>query len=94
MVLAGHLDSVELGVGPLVRLRDVDLGAAVTVATGGGDQLDYTVIRVQRFDRQQLPPQVFGRTGPELLRIITCGGGYDPATGYEQNLVVTAAPAK
>jgi hypothetical protein len=47
---------------------------------------------VQRFDRQRLPSELFGRTGPELLRLITCGGAYDPETGYEQNLVVTAVP--
>jgi hypothetical protein len=93
VVLAGHLDSREYGLGPLVLLREVDLGSAITVATRGGERLDYTVVRVQRFDRQQLPPELFGRTGRELLRVITCGGAYDPETGYEQNLVVTAAPA-
>jgi Sortase domain len=94
VVLAGHLDSNEFGLGPLVRLREVDLGSTITVATRGGEMLDYTVLRVQRFDRQRLPAELFGRTGRELLRLITCGGAYDPETGYEQNLVVTAAPVR
>jgi hypothetical protein len=93
VVLAGHLDSREFGLGPLVRLREVGLGTAVTVTVRDGKRLAYEVVRVQRFDRQQLPPELFGRTGRELLRILTCGGAYDPETGYEQNLVVTAAPA-
>lgn len=93
VVLAGHLDSVEFGLGPLVRLREVGLGTAVTVTTRSGKRIDYAVVRVQRFDRQRLPAELFGRGGRELLRIITCGGAYDPETGYEQNLVVTAAPA-
>jgi hypothetical protein len=93
VVLAGHLDSREFGLGPLVRLREVDLGSTISVATRRGKRLDYTVVRVERFDRQQLPPELFGRTGRELLRILTCGGAYDPASGYEQNLVVTATPA-
>jgi hypothetical protein len=92
VVLAGHLDSFEFGLGPLVRLREVEPGSSVTVVTVDGVRHDYTVRRVQRFDRQQLPGELFGRTGPELLRLITCGGAYDPDTGYEQNLVVTAAP--
>src|SRR5699024_7730696 len=94
VVLAGHLDSWEFGMGPLVRLRDVALGSSIDVMTAGGDRLDYGVVRVQRFDRQALPPELFGRTGREVLRIIRCGGAYDPATGYEQNLVVTAAPVR
>jgi hypothetical protein len=52
------------------------------------------VVGVERFDRQGLPEELFSRQGPERLRVITCGGEYDPdAGGYQQNLVVTAAPA-
>jgi hypothetical protein len=93
VVLAGHLDSTEFGIGPLVRLREVTLGSTVTVTTSRGVRHDYVVRRVQRFDRQRLPEEVFGRSGPELLRLVTCGGAYDPDRGYEQNLVVTAVPA-
>jgi hypothetical protein len=94
VVVAGHLDSARFGVGPLVRLRDVELGARVTLVTSGGARLHYAVRRVQRFDRQQLPDEVFGRSGPELLRLVTCGGAYDPESGYQENLVVTAAPVR
>jgi hypothetical protein len=94
VVLAGHLDSREFGLGPLVRLRDVKVGSRVIVLTDEGHRQDYAVRRVQRFDRQGLPQEVFGRNGPELLRLITCGGDYDSETGYEQNLVVTAAPVR
>ena len=44
--------------------------------------------------RQALPAELFSRRGPERLHVITCGGEYLPdAGGYQQNLVVTAAPA-
>lgn len=91
-VLAGHLDSERFGVGPLVRLRDVQVGERIDVRLVGGERREYAVTTVERFDRFQIPDALFARTGPALLRVITCGGDYDPSRGYEQNVVVTARP--
>lgn len=94
VVLAGHLDSKRYGLGPLVALREVDVGDVVRVARSDGGLRRYAVVDIRRYDRQALPEELFARTGPERLRIITCGGEYDPENGgYQQNLVVTAAPA-
>ena len=94
MVLAGHLDSKRYGLGPLVGLREVDAGDGVRVTRSDGTAKRYTVLEVRRYDRQALPEEVFARTGPERLRIITCGGEYLPDEGgYQQNLVVTAVPS-
>jgi hypothetical protein len=94
VVIAGHLDSKRFGLGPLARLRDMEVGQPIEVALADGTTSTYTVVAVQRFDRQGLPEELFSRQGPERLRVITCGGEYDPdAGGYQQNLVVTAAPA-
>lgn len=94
VVIAGHLDSNRFGLGPLVRLRDIELGESVQVAMSDGTMSTYTVERVQRFDRRGLPATLFSRTGPERLRIVTCGGAFDAeAGGYQQNLVVTAVPS-
>jgi hypothetical protein len=93
VVLAGHLDSVRFGLGPLVRLRDAEVGQAVLVRVAGRERLEYAVSAVRRFDRQALPSRLFARGGPERLHLITCGGAYLPdAGGYQQNLVVTARP--
>jgi hypothetical protein len=91
-VLAGHLDSKRYGVGPLVGLREVDRGDLVEVTRGDGSTVDYRVVEVERYDQQALPDSLFARTGPERLRIVTCGGAFDPDAGYEKNLVVTAEP--
>lgn len=94
VVLAGHLDSRRFGLGPLVLLRESAVGDRIRVSSADGGQATYTVVAVERFDRQGLPSSLFGRSGPELLRVITCGGEYDAeAGGYQENLVVTAAPA-
>jgi hypothetical protein len=94
-VLAGHLDSRRLGLGPLVRLRDVEVGDPVRVRLGDGTTRRYRVSDVTRYDRQALPNELFSRSGPERLRLITCGGAYDAESGgYQQNLVVTATPSR
>jgi hypothetical protein len=94
VVVAGHLDSRRLGLGPLAKLRDLRVGDSVVVTTSDGGTSTYTVRQLERFDRQALPAEVFSRSGPERLRIVTCGGEYDAeAGGYQQNLVVTALPA-
>lgn len=93
VVLAGHLDSKRYGLGPLVGLREVEVGDPVTVVRSDGTRVGYSVVDIRRYDRQALPAEVFARTGPERLRIVTCGGEYLPeAGGYQQNLVVTAVP--
>lgn len=93
-VLAGHLDSRRFGLGPLVRLRDLEVGESLKVGLSAGGQAEYVVVRVDRFDRDELPGSLFSRTGPRMLRIITCGGEYDADSGgYQSNLVVTAVPA-
>ena len=52
----------------------------------------YAVVAVQRIRKADLSPdEVFSRSGRPVLRLITCGGTYDPSRGgYQDNLVVTA----
>lgn len=93
VVLAGHLDSKRYGLGPLVGLRKVEVGDKILLSPSRGEQLGYTVVDVRRYDRQALPDELFARSGPERLRVITCGGEFLPEEGgYQQNLVVTAIP--
>lgn len=93
VVLAGHLDSRRFGLGPLVRLRDVQVGDRVEVTHDDGTRRAYRVRSLRRYDRQALPAELFSRAGRERLRIVTCGGAYLPDRGgYQQNLVVTAVP--
>ncbi len=92
-VLGGHLDSRRYGVGPLVQLRRLERGDQVVVTSKGGRQV-FVVTDVQRIRKRALPlRELFRRTGPAELRIITCGGPYEPrAGGYQDNVVVTAEP--
>ncbi len=92
-VLAGHVDSREFGIGPLAELDRLRPGDRIDVETEGGQQ-SYEVRQVVQISKRSVPlEQVFSRTGPATLRIVTCGGPYDRSRGgYLDNLVVTAEP--
>lgn len=96
VVLGGHLDSRQYGVGPLVRLRTLRAGDLVVIRSTDGSVTTYKVRTVEDIAKSRLAlDQVFDRDGARLLRIITCGGPYDrDGGGYRDNLVVTAAPAQ
>lgn len=92
-VLGGHVDSREYGVGPLAGLDRLERGDRIVVEQSRGRQA-YEVRSVQLITKRSLPVDtLFARTGPAVLRILTCGGPYDPDRGgYRDNLVVTAVP--
>lgn len=94
-VVVGHVDSRTQGRGALYPLRAVALGARITVAMADGQRLAYRVVSRELIGKRGLPAtELFARTGPPRLTIITCGGPYDAARGgYQDNLVVTAVPA-
>ncbi|BDI23188.1 class F sortase [Herbiconiux sp. L3-i23] len=94
-VVAAHVDSLRFGLGPFVALRDVAVGATVTVTTADGAAHDYLVESVTHVPKADLASlDVFDRTGPPTLALITCGGGFDEVTRtYSDNVVVLATEA-
>ena len=93
-VLAGHVDSGEQGVGPLARLRDIDVGDRLVVRLDDGTRDRYRVDDVLRIRKGDLDlDAVFDRAGPARLHVLTCGGRFDASTGhYEDNVLVIARP--
>ena len=94
VVGAGHVDSDRYGAGPLVRLAGLERGDRVDLRDDDGGTTTYEVTKVQRISKDDFSPaDVFDRSGPAVLRLITCGGPYDAEHGgYQDNLVVTATP--
>ena len=93
MVIAGHVDSANTGLGFFVRLLRLRVGDRVSVSSLAY-KATYKVISVRSIPKNALATGTFDQTGPHRLVLITCTGRYDPAKGgYENNLVVTAAPA-
>lgn len=87
-VIAGHVDSTE---GPAVfyELGNLRPGDLVRVTRADSSVAVFAIDRVAVFEQADFPTrQVYGLTTsrPEL-RLITCGGEYDPETGYVDNVV-------
>ncbi|RMI06660.1 class F sortase [Cellulomonas triticagri] len=91
-VLAGHVDSPD---GPAVfwDLADLAAGDEVVVTLSDGTDRTFTVDRALHAAKAEFPTSdVYRPTPTPQLRLITCSGDWDPATGhYEDNLVVFAS---
>lgn len=89
-IVAGHVDNAR---GPAVFY---DLGAVTKDSTIEVDRRDrstavFTVDAVEVYEAKDFPDdRVYGAAHRPELRVITCGGGYTKATGYQGNVVVFA----
>ena len=88
-VLGGHVDSKS---GPAVfyRLGELHRGAEVTVTRRDGSVARFVIDRVGRFAKAAFPTrEVYGNTTNRAeIRLITCGGAFDRATGHYVDNVV------
>lgn len=91
-VVVGHVDSLE---GPSVfyRLNELKTGDEVSIQRSDKSTMTFHVDRIEQYDQTNFPTQtVFGNTESSELRLITCGGIFDYATGrYTHNTVVFAS---
>jgi hypothetical protein len=93
VVLAGHLDSADQGLGVFATLLTVRTGQSVVVRDATGQQHRYQVTTRRSYPRDQLPTWVFQRGGPPRLMLLTCGGRYDTSRHhYTRTVVVLARP--
>jgi len=90
-VLAAHVDYKKVP-GVFARLDKMKVGDTAVVRRADGTPVHFVAYRVEHFAKSAFPTQdVYGNTeGPEL-RLITCGGSFDKASGhYRDNVVVFA----
>lgn len=89
-VIGGHVDTKE-GPDVFFRLKDMRPGDEVIVTDEAGESRTFTATdEPLQVDKQERPPEVFGFTeGKPQLRLITCGGEFNPTIGhYTDNIVV------
>lgn len=88
-VLEGHVDSMD---GPSVfyRLGELAPGDRVLVDRADGTTATFVVDTAERYPKDDFPTvKVYGSTPDAQIRLITCGGDFDRATGhYVDNTVV------
>lgn len=94
-VLAGHVDDVEQGLGALAPLGGAEPGDELLVEAADGAVSRWQVVSRELVEKPGVPlGDLFARSGPARLAVVTCGGPFDPARGtYRDNLVVVAVPA-
>ena len=92
-VVLGHVDSAEWGPGVFFDLGALRPGDEVTVTREDGSVAVFAVDRVERHRKDDFPTiEVYGNTDDAQLRLITCGGAFDPeARSYEDNVVAFAS---
>jgi sortase (surface protein transpeptidase) len=88
-VIAGHVDSYT-GPGVFYRLHELRPGDRIYVKQRGGTLAVFSVSSVNLYRKSQFPTaQIYGPTPTPELRLITCGGTFDPRLGsYLSNVVV------
>jgi sortase family protein len=90
-IIVGHIDS-HTGPGVFYKLPQLHAGVSVYVNRADGSTAEFRVTSVQTYPKDQFPTDtVYGPTPDAELRLITCGGAFDPATQhYLSNIVVYA----
>ena len=90
-VIEGHVDSQE---GPAVffRLGALRPGDAIDVTLADGVTAIFRVTGVREYPKIRFPAKaIYGRTNYAALRLITCGGTFDYATGHYLSSTVAFA---
>jgi sortase (surface protein transpeptidase) len=90
-IIVGHIDSrSERGV--FFRLSELAAGDKIYVRRADRTLIEFRVTSVQTYLKDRFPTEnVYGPVPDAELRLITCGGAFDVATGhYLSNIVVYA----
>jgi len=90
-IIAGHIDSYS-GPGVFSRLHEMRRGERVYVRRANKSVAEFRVTAVREYAKDRFPTAaVYGPVPDAELRLITCGGIFDYATGsYLSNVVVYA----
>lgn len=89
-VIAGHVDWT--GPGVFYNLRDLVPDDEILVTRADGSVVVFAVTVLEQFAKDEFPTdRVYGDLDVAGLRLITCGGSFNRATGhYEDNIVAFA----
>jgi LPXTG-site transpeptidase (sortase) family protein len=91
-VIFGHVDG-DKQPGIFFRLHELTRGDLVLVKRADGTTATFQVTKVEEIAKDTFPTdEVYDNTADAELRLITCGGAFDSASGhYLDNLIVFAS---
>jgi len=92
-VILGHVDSTA-GPGIFFDLYRTKPGTLIRVDRADGSAVTFKITRVARVPKVQFPTDlVYAATLDPTLRLVTCGGSFDPARrSYRDNVIAFAEP--
>ncbi|MFB9849613.1 class F sortase [Micromonospora andamanensis] len=92
-VIVGHVDSAAIGPAVFFSLGALQPGDTVTVDRTDGRAATFRVDSVASYPKAAFPTElVYGPSDRPGLRVVTCGGQFDEATGdYPDNVIVFAS---
>lgn len=92
-VVLGHIDSAAYGPGVFFRLGDLRQRDRIDVTLADKTVAVFEVERVVEYSKKRFPTlDVYGNLDHAGLRLITCGGTFDPTSrNYADNIVAYAS---
>jgi len=90
-IIAGHIDS-RSGPGVFYRLHTMRIGQKIYIRRADHSLAIFRVTALRTYLKSQFPTQgIYGPAPTPQLKLITCGGAFDAATGhYLSNVIVFA----
>jgi sortase (surface protein transpeptidase) len=89
-IVAGHVDNAQ-GRSVFYDLGALQKGSTVEVVRQDGRTAAFSIDAIEVYENENFPDQrVYGASPFASLRLITCGGGFSKATGYQGNVVAYA----
>ncbi|MFJ8105940.1 class F sortase [Streptomyces sp. NPDC096132] len=89
-VVVGHVDN-KLGPAVFYGLGALKKGNSVEVTRKDGKTAVFEIYGIEVFAKNNFPgDRVYASKGAPELRVITCGGGFSKANGYDGNVVAFA----
>lgn len=93
-VVVGHVDN-QRGPAVFYGLGALKKGNRVEVSRGDGKTAVFEIYGIEVFAKNNFPgDRVYASKGHPELRVITCGGGFSKANGYDGNVVAFARLAE
>jgi LPXTG-site transpeptidase (sortase) family protein len=89
-VLIGHLDGLRQA-GVFENVPSIRTGSEIVVRDADGGVHRYAVVGKTQVPKSSFPADtVYGASKRPVLVLITCGGVWQPETGYSDNVIVYA----
>lgn len=90
-IIEGHVDYIGKGPAIFYELATISLGATIEVQRSDGSTAVFTVTEVDQYEKDSFPTHKVYFDDSAALRLVTCGGAFNKASGeYDSNVVVFA----